>query len=88
MNRMDFWLGVVVSSVVFGGASAIIATNKNRDGLGWFVLGFCFSLVGLIVICALSPAIGAKSEDNSQRKPGDDREFVNNPKDITRPWLG
>lgn len=52
---MDLLLILGISGVVFGGACAILASNKKRDVLGWFVLGFLFSLVGLIVIAALSP---------------------------------
>jgi len=85
---MDPWLIFFASSIIFGGACAIIAVNKGRDPLGWFALGFFFSLVGLIVIAALSPAArsSSDSDDRSQRKAG--KDFVSNPKDPERPWLG
>ncbi|TBG27782.1 hypothetical protein ELG79_22100 [Rhizobium leguminosarum] len=44
-----------VAGVIFGGACAIVASNKHRDVLGWFVLGFVFNLIALIVVAALSP---------------------------------
>jgi hypothetical protein len=85
---MDPWLIFFASSIIFGGACAIIAVNKNRDPLGWFALGFFFSLVGLIVIAALSPAARSPSDrdDPSQRKAS--KDFVSDPKDPERPWLG
>jgi hypothetical protein len=54
-ERMDFSLIVLASGVVFGGACAIVAANKDRDPLGWFALGFLFSFVALIVVAAISP---------------------------------
>lgn len=84
---MDPWLIFFASSIIFGGACAIVAANKNRDPLGWFALGFFFSLVGLIVVAALSPAAQASpaGKDHLRRK---DKDFVSNPKDPERPWLG
>ena len=52
---MELLIIVGLSGVVFGGACATLSNNKNRDTFGWFVLGFFFSLVALIVIAALSP---------------------------------
>jgi len=52
---MDLLLIVVLQGVVFGGGCAILASNKKRDVRGWFVLGFLFSLIALIVIAALTP---------------------------------
>ncbi len=86
---MGFWGVFFASGVVFGGGCAIIAANKKRDPLGWFALGFLFSLVALIVIAALSPAeksAGASSARTRQRQTGTD--FVANPEDPERPWLG
>jgi hypothetical protein len=53
---MHMQLGLIIglSGLIFGGGSAILASNKNRDIFGWFILGFLFNLVALIVIAALS----------------------------------
>lgn len=86
---MEFWVVLFASGAVFGGGCAIIAANKKRDPLAWFVLGFLFSLVALIVIAALSPAekpSRAASTRGGQRQTGN--EFVSNPEDPERPWLG
>jgi hypothetical protein len=83
---MDFSLIIFTSGVVFGGACAILAANKNRDPLGWFVLGFLFSIIALIVIAALSPA--EKSSDNGRSKLRQGNgEFAPDAKDPERPWL-
>lgn len=84
---MDPWLIFFASSIIFGGACAIIAANKNRDPLGWFVLGFLFSIIALIVIAALSPAEKSSADSRSKRRQGNG-EFAPNPKDPERPWLG
>ena len=86
---MDFSLIVFTSGIVFGGACAILASNKHRDPLGWFVLGFLFSIIALIVIAALSPAEKPPEAERgrSQTRKGDN-EFAANPKDPERPWLG
>lgn len=85
---MDLVVIYGLSSVVFGGAVAIVAANKNRDGLGWFVLGFMFSLIALIVICALSPNQPPKSNAGKTGKAKSEKDFVSNPNDPERPWLG
>ncbi|MFA7415819.1 MAG: hypothetical protein WC048_15170 [Rhizobium sp.] len=86
---MDLALIFFVSGIVFGGACAIVATNKKRDPLGWFVLGFLFSLIALIVIAALSPAEKSSPGDrNRSQKRRSGSDFVADPKDPERPWLG
>lgn len=84
---MDISLIIFASGVVFGGACAILAANKNRDPLGWFALGFFFSIIALIVIAALSPAEKSSADSRSKRRQGNG-EFAPNPKDPERPWLG
>ncbi|MXN52621.1 hypothetical protein GR158_15980 [Shinella sp. AETb1-6] len=84
---MDVSLIIFASGVVFGGACAILAANKNRDPLGWFALGFFFSITALIVIAALSPAEKSSEDRRSKRRQGNG-EFAPNPKDPERPWLG
>lgn len=69
---MELLIVVGVSGVVFGGGCAILATNKNRDAFGWFVLGVLFNLIALIVIAALSPLDKAKlAEDETNKRRGD-----------------
>lgn len=83
---MGLWVVMLMSGAVFGGGCAIIASNKNRDPLGWFALGVLFSLVALIVIAALSPLEKAKPMKSVKAKKTN--EFVSNPEDPERPWLG
>ncbi|MFN0249937.1 MAG: hypothetical protein ACKV2T_23845 [Kofleriaceae bacterium] len=46
------------------GLSALIASNKNRNPIGWMILGLCFPLVGIIVISCQStlPPPGAVAQ--------------------------
>ncbi len=84
---MDISLIIIASGVVFGGACAILAANKNRDPLGWFALGFLFSIIALIVIAAITPAERSSADNRARRRQGNS-EFASNPKDPERPWLG
>lgn len=49
MEVFIFW-------IIIAGATAIIASSKGRNGFAWFALGFLFSIVALIVVCAM-PAV-------------------------------
>lgn len=49
---MEIVLGLVIA-VVMGIACAVIAGNKGRRGGLWFVLGFLFSLISLVIILIL-----------------------------------
>lgn len=40
--------------VAFAIICAIIASNKNRSAVGWFILGLIFGIFALIVIACLS----------------------------------
>jgi hypothetical protein len=85
---MDLTLMIFVSGLIFGGACSILAANKHRDPLGWFALGFFFSLVALIVIAALSPMVTTPSEDQRRKRRGNENGFASSPADPERPWLG
>lgn len=63
---MELFIILALAGAVFGGACAILASNKNRDVFGWFVLGFLFNLVALIVIAAISVL--------DKREAGDDQD--------------
>ena len=39
----------VITWLLFGVTSAVVATNKGRNGCGWFTLGFLLGPVGLIL---------------------------------------
>lgn len=49
MDSVSFmvWLGIAI-------VCAVIAKDKNRNVLGWFILGFLFSIFALIPIICLS----------------------------------
>jgi hypothetical protein len=60
---MEFLWIIGLTGIVCGGGCAIIASNKKRDPLGWFVLGFLFNIVALVVIAVLTPAEQSASEE-------------------------
>lgn len=55
---------IIAVALVCGVACAVIASNKNRSGFGWFILGFMFPLISLIVIACLGRAEPEKLEDD------------------------
>lgn len=64
---MDLLIFGALAGTVFGGGCAIIASNKKRDPVGWFLLGFFFSFVALIVVAVLTP--GDRNSQTKQSKP-------------------
>ncbi len=42
------------AAILFGVVCALIANSKGRSSLGWFLLGFFFSCIALIIILCLS----------------------------------
>ena len=43
--------------IIFGVASAIVASSKNRSGFGWLVAGFFFGPIALFMV-GVMPALG------------------------------
>jgi hypothetical protein len=60
---------LLIAAVVCAGFCAGIARAKNRDGLGWFILGFLFSLIALIAIAGLPALPAGHPDDRSAAKP-------------------
>jgi hypothetical protein len=52
---------LLIQGLAFGGFSAYLAGQKNRDAFGWFLLGFIFSILALIAIAASSSLADEKS---------------------------
>ena len=48
-------LVLLLVGLVNGGFCAYVATEKGRDGMGWFILGFLFPLISLIAIAGTPP---------------------------------
>jgi hypothetical protein len=47
-------MAVLLIWVLFGVASAIVASNKGRNGFGWFLMGILFGPFGLIIALVVS----------------------------------
>ena len=43
----------LIGGVVFGVISAVVASSKGRNAVGWFFCGFFIGLIGLIIIACL-----------------------------------
>lgn len=48
-------IGWLIFLGIFGVASAAIASKKNRSTAGFFLLGFMFPIIGLIVALIIGP---------------------------------
>lgn len=46
MEYVIFWIGIAA-------ACGIVASNKGRSGLGWFVIGLLFSVIAFIIVLVL-----------------------------------
>ncbi|WP_433058577.1 hypothetical protein [Dactylosporangium sp. CS-033363] len=51
-------IGVAVAAL-----QAVVAAGKNRDPLGWFLLGLLFGLLSLVAVCALPPLPAPKEPE-------------------------
>ena len=44
----------ILFNVAIGVICAIIAANKGRNAVGWFLIGFFLHFIGLIIVCVVS----------------------------------
>ena len=58
---------ILISFAVFGFFCSYIATQKNRDSVTWFWLGFFFNFLALIAI-GVVPALASKKPKAGLRK--------------------
>jgi len=68
---MDMYLGAfLVIAIGLVGASAIIASTKNRDVIGWVFWSVFFFPLPLFIIVALSPKLPVSSKERRSRTLG------------------
>ena len=46
---------VILSSILGALASCTLALVRNRNGVGWFLLGGLLPVLSVLVLCALEP---------------------------------
>lgn len=71
MEIAIIWIG-------FALACAIVANNKGRSPVLWFLIGLCFSLIALIIILVL-PSLkkeGAQLDARTQTRCPDCQEII------------
>jgi hypothetical protein len=61
-------MGLIIL-LIFGAICAAIASGKGRSVVGWFLLGFFFPIIALIVICCVSDL-----NEEQRYRTGQDRE--------------
>ena len=62
-------IGYAIYGVIFGAICRWLAIQKNRSGSNWFIVGFFFGFIGLLMI-GFSPALSGsqkKQRDSSQK---------------------
>ena len=64
------WTYLVIYGIAFGILSSIAVKKKNRDQLGWFVVGFLFGVFGLIA-AILMDKTGEPHDQESFKSPFD-----------------
>lgn len=55
-------LVVVISWLIFGGASSYFASQRGRDPFAWFLIGMLLGILGLLLLFLLPPVEAAKEE--------------------------
>lgn len=60
---------LVLSNIISGGFCAYVGTDKNRDGINWFFLGFFFGVIALVALIGLSTIPKETYEQNQPSAP-------------------
>lgn len=45
----------LVVALIGGTVTALAASSKGRSGITWFIIGFCFPLIGLLIALGMKP---------------------------------
>ena len=61
---MEPFFYLILIGLTFGVFSYFIAKEKNRDPIGWFIIGFLFNLIALIALIALPTLEKEPSEED------------------------
>ena len=72
-NPVELVIYLVFVGASFGVLSAMVASNKNRDPAGWFLIGFLFGPFGLIaafIVERVAPSADSGSEAVRERPSG------------------
>ena len=71
------WVGLLIFWCSCGGFCYWLASEKNRDGQGWAILGFVFGWVALIALAG-SPILSeeGKTELAAKKKADDDERLT------------
>jgi hypothetical protein len=59
-------VALVLYSICFALVTALAANSRNRDPLGWFFIGLCFGVFGLVAVLVMAAPEDA-NDDNSHR---------------------
>ena len=60
------WVGLLILWCSCGGFCFWLASEKNRDGQGWAILGFVFGWVALIALAG-SPILSEEGKADDER---------------------
>ena len=58
----------ILAAILCGIFSTTLAKAKERNALGWFIVGFLFGIFGLILIAGLPPMKVIKDDDSYWNK--------------------
>jgi hypothetical protein len=50
---MESLVVITLFAFMFGGITAYIAHEKNRGTTSWFLVGFCFGIIGLLIVACV-----------------------------------
>lgn len=69
MNFISIIIGsMILTALICGFLSMNIADEKNRNRLGWFLMGFFFNICGVIAICTIDKLAGLKERNDIKKQ--------------------
>lgn len=60
-------LVVIVSWLLFGGASSYFAKQRGRDPFAWFLIGMLLGILGLLLLFLLPPLTSNQEEEPAKK---------------------
>jgi len=63
---MELFYYFILIGLTFGVFNYFIAKEKNRDPIGWFIIGLLFNLISLIALIALPKLEKEPSEEDEE----------------------
>lgn len=78
---------VILSWLVFGGASSYFASQRGRDPFAWFMIGMLLGILGLLLLFLLPPLEEAKDESVAEESLEEAVPVASEPAERLSAWF-